>query len=56
MCVLVKKVNSCGAHHILSESHTELWWLYFDLELRYTTMIRDRQKRLDLKPAFLLVS
>ena len=56
MCVLVKKVNSCGAHHILSESHIELWWSYFDLELRYTAMIRDRQKSLDLKPAFLVVS
>jgi len=32
----------------------ELWWLYFDLELRYTATIRDRQKSLELKPACLL--
>jgi hypothetical protein len=55
VCVLVKKVNSRGAHHILSESDIELWWLYFDLELRYTATIRDRQKSLELKPACLLV-
>jgi hypothetical protein len=54
VCVLVKKVNSRGAHHILSESDIELWWLYFDLELRYTATIRDRQKSLELKPACLL--